>query len=100
MLLIASGWLRVVARMALAADSLGMFLGLALAPVALMSWLAARRARSVRVAREHAHPVDGCDPQPDQQHLLSGGAQLRPSVQPGDEVGDRHIDHAGGNESQ
>ncbi len=42
---------------------------------------------------------DAAHPERNQDDLLHGGAQFRPLVKAGNEIGDRHVDHAGGRDA-
>ncbi len=107
MYIIAIAWIYVIGMLALSSSSLALgatlFLGAGVAPLALLAWIGSMR-RCGRDRRSVMHQglddPDGPDPHPDQQHLLNGGTQVHPLVQTRDQVGNRDVDHARGDEPQ
>jgi hypothetical protein len=106
MYIVAIAWVYVIGMLSLGMRSFGsglaVFLLLGLGPLAVLAWIAALRAgrRSVRVFDERAYGRNGADAQADERHLLQGRAQVDPLVQPGDQIRDRDVDHAGRDETQ
>jgi hypothetical protein len=106
MYIVAIAWVYVIGMLSLGMPSfaygLVVFLALGIGPLAALAWIASLRpARpSVRVIDERLHGGDGADAQADERDLLQGRAQVDALVQPGDEVGDRHVDHARRDEPQ
>ena len=52
------------------------------------------------MTKEAAGQPDRADAKRDQRDLLNGGADFRPLMQPGNQIGHRYIDHARGREAQ
>jgi len=113
-IIVAIAWLYVVAMVALLAGGvwrcIGLFVGLGLGPLLFLLWIAARgsrhrgRNRQVRAQSlmpdERLHERDRGNAEPNQQHLLDGGGKVDAPMQSGDQVGDRNVNHAGGNKAQ
>ncbi len=98
-------WIYVIGMVSIAMPSLvagvGVFLGAGLVPLLLLGWLAGLRRAGVRsVTDEAAQQRNGADSQSDEGHLLQGSAQVDALVQARDQVCNRHVDHAGGDEPE
>jgi len=95
--IVAIAWLYVTVLMAATEPSLVgalmTFLFYGLAPLALFVYLFRRRRPSVPVCERPDAPHAG-DAEEDERELLGGRGELGPLVQPGDQVGDRDVDHA------
>lgn len=109
MYIIAIAWIYVVVLMAATESNVtaavATFLFYGLLPLALLLWLFGgpsrrRRRLMLEAADRQSGGPDGGNAEPDQQHLLQGGNELGPAVQPGDEIGHGDVDHAGTPESQ
>ena len=105
MYIVAIAWIYVISMASIAMPSLlagvSVFLGAGLVPLLLLGWLAGlRRAGRQSVPDETAQQRNGADSQPDEGHLLQGGAQVDAPVQARDQVRDRHVDHARGDEPE
>lgn len=107
MYIVAIAWLYVTFMMAITEKSVvaGVmtFVFYGLAPLALLLWLVGTPARRRRAARRsqsmgqnEVNAPDAADAQPDQNDLLQSGGELGPLVQPGNEIRDGNVDHAGG----
>jgi hypothetical protein len=107
MYIVAIAWVYVVGMMALGSRSLAQGFAIALVigagPLVVLAGLGSlrrRRSRPSSVADEGRHQGNGSNAQSDQPDLLHGGAQVHPLVEAGDQIGDRDVDHARGDESQ
>jgi len=120
MYIVAIAWIYVVLMMSITEHSVvaGIltFIFYGVAPLALFLWLfgtplrrraAARRAAleegdgSVGVAVDQVvDQHDAADAGRNEQYLVKGGGQFGPTVQAGDQVGDRDVDHARGSDAE
>lgn len=120
MYIVAIAWIYVALMMSITEQSaiagVMTFVFYGLAPLALFLWIfgtpARRRAahRAALISKAGASvgqsvdqvvdQNDAADAGRDEHHLLDGGGQLGTTVQPGNQVGDRDIDHAGGRDAQ
>ena len=103
--IVAIAWLYVVILMSVTETNVTAgiltFVFYGLLPLSVLLWLIgtpARRRRLLDKTKPPHHnldPGDGENSQADQGDLLDGGTELRATVQTGNQVGNRDVDHAG-----
>lgn len=109
MYIVAIAWLYVAVLMSVTENSVTagvltlVFYGLL--PLGLLLWLVGTPARRRRRLLDQTETVDqavnpgnGENAQADQADLLNRGAELRAAVQPGNQVGNGDVNHAGAGE--